>query len=211
MGLELPSSLGGIKGLEGLISESLASPVEEVQAANQKAPVVNADDTGWREANQRAVLWNANTPEMAIFQITPKKDHASAQALLGKKFADILGVDRARTYSFHDRGELQSCWAHLDRHFQRMEDRGGKSTAIGQAGKAEVDHFFKLWREFKDNKLSRLVLQVAVGSVRVNMAKLLVRGIQCGESESGKTKSVHSKTAKTCANILELFWPPPAL
>ena len=94
----------------------------------------------------------------------------------------------------------RACWAHLDRHFQRMEDRGGKSIAIGQAGKAEVDHFFKLWREFKDNKLSRLVLQVAVGSVRVNMAKLLARGIQCGES--GKTKSVHSKTAKTCANIL---------
>ena len=97
MGLELPSSLGGIKELEGLISESLASPVEEVHAAIQKAPFVNADDTGWREANQRAVLWNANTPEMAIFQITPKKDHASAQALLGKKFAGILGVDRAKS------------------------------------------------------------------------------------------------------------------
>ena len=202
-GFGVAVSLGGINGLEGLISESLASPIEEVHAAIQKAPVVNADDTGWREANQRAVLWNANTPEMAIFQITPKKDNASAQALLGKKYAGILGVDRARTYFFHDRGKLQSCWAHLDRHFQRMEDRGGKSIAIGQAGKAEVDHFFKLWREFKDNKLSRLVLPVAVGSVRVNMAKLLARGIQCGES--GKTKSVHSKTAKTCANILELL------
>ena len=202
-GFGVAVSLGGIKGLEGVISDSLASPVQEVHAAIQKAPVVNADDTGWREANQRAVLWNANTPEMAIFLVTPKKDHASAQALLGENFAGILGVDRAKTYSFHDRRRLQSCWAHLDRHFQRMEDRGGKSTAIGQAGKAEVDRFFKLWREFEDKKLSRTVLQFAVGSVRVRMAQLLGRGIQCGDS--GKTKSVHSKTAKTCANILELL------
>ena len=84
-----------------------------------------------------------------------------------------------------------------------MEDRGGKSAAIGQAGKAEVDRFFKLWREFQEKKLSRPVLQSAVGSVRVSLAQLLGRGIQC--SESGKTKSVHSKTAKTCANILELL------
>ena len=69
--------MGGIKGLESVISDSLASPVREVHAAIQKAPVVNADETGWREANQRVVLWNANTPEMAIFQIAPKKDHAT--------------------------------------------------------------------------------------------------------------------------------------
>ena len=202
-GFGVAVSLGGLKGLEGVIGDSLASPFDEVHAAIQKAPVVNADDTGWREANQRAVLWNANTPELAIFMVTPKKDHASAQALLGKNFAGILGVDRAKTYSFQDPRRLQSCWAHLDRHFQRMEDRGGKSAAIGQAGKAEVDRFFKLWREFQEKKLSRPVLQSAVGSVRVSLAQLLGRGIQC--SESGKTKSVHSKTAKTCANILELL------
>lgn len=202
-GFGVAVSLGGIKGLESVISASLESPVKEVHAAVQRSPVINADDTGWKEANEKAVLWNANTPNLAIFQITPKKDHDSARALLGENFEGILGVDRAKTYSFQDMRKLQSCWAHLDRHFQRMEDRGGESAAIGIWGKSEVDRFFGGWHKFKDGNLSRLELQAEIIPIRARMARLLGRGSQCGES--GTDKTLHSKTGKTCANIKALL------
>jgi hypothetical protein len=206
-GFGVAVSLGGILGLERVISDSLASPVKEVHAAVQRAPVVNADDTGWKEGRSKAVLWNANTPDLAIFQITPKKDHDSARALLGENFEGILGVDRAKTYSFQDLRKLQSCWAHLDRHFQRMEDRGGESAAIGKWGKAEVDRFFVEWHKFKDGALSRLELQAEIVPIRARMARLLARGTQCGEPRTDKTvpKSVHAKTGTTCANILAIL------
>ena len=206
-GFGVAVSLGSIKALEGLISESLSGPVQEIHAALQQAPVVNADDTGWKEANVNAVLWNANTPDIAIFRITRKKDHESARGLLGENFDGILGVDRATTYSFQGVKKTQSCWAHLDRHFQRMEDRGGESGPIGKWGKAEVDRFFEAWHGFKDGKFSRPELQLAIIPIRARIARLLARGSQCGES--GTDKTVHAKTAKTCVNILKIlpaFW-----
>lgn len=199
-------SLGGIKAVENLLSQSLVAPVEEVHSAIQQAPVVNADDTGWKEGNKKAVLWNANTPDLAIFRITKKKDHESARGLLGEDFDGILGVDRATTYSFQDIKKLATCWAHLDRHFQRMEDRGGESEAIGKWGKAEVDRFFTVWHKFKDGKISRPELQSEIVPIRARMARLLLRGSQCGKA--GTDKTLHAKTAKTCANVLKVF---PAL
>ena len=205
-GFGVTVSLGGIKALESLISTSLAVPVEEVHSAIKQSPVVNADDTGWKEANEKAVLWNVNTPDLAFFQITKKKDHGSARTLLGETFDGILGVDRAKTYSFQDVGKLQSCWAHLDRHFQRMEDREGESADIGRAGKAEVDCFFSAWHNFKNGVFSRLELQREIRPIHGRLTHLLGRGIRCGGFGSDKT--LHAKTSRTCENILDVL---PAL
>lgn len=202
-GFGVAVSLGALKGLENQISESLAGPVAEAHAAAQQAPVLNVDDTGWKEANEKAVLWTGNTPDLAIFQITKKKDHETAKAFVGEDFEGILGADRATTYSFHEVKRRQSCWAHLDRHFQRMEDRGGESKAIGTWGKAEVDRFFHEWHEFKDGKISRQQLQANIVPIRARMGRLLDQGCQCGQSDKDKSgaKSPHAKTASTCANI----------
>lgn len=198
LGFGLAISLGSVSHLESVISASLQPIYEEAHSALKTAPVAGADDTGWKEGNQKSVLWNANTQELAIFMITPRKDHESAKRLLGDSFEGILGVDRAKTYSFQPVDRLQTCWAHLDRHFQRMEDRGGASGPIGTWGKAEVDRFFEQWHAFKDGKLTRSELQAGIVPVRARMARLLQRGTDCE----------HSKTANTCGNILEVF---PAL
>lgn len=194
-GFGVSISLGSISHLEGLISESLKEVHEEAHSAVKTAPVAGADDTGWKEGKGKAVLWNANTQELAIFMITQRKDHESARKLLGDCFEGILGVDRATTYSFQPVERLQTCWAHLDRHFQRMEDRGGESAEIGSWGKAEVDRFFHEWHKFKDGTISRLQLQAEIVPIRARMARLLRRG----------TDSGHSKTANTCCNILDKF------
>ena len=52
------------------------------------------------------------------------------------------GSDRAKTYGFIPIEKSQSCLGHVDRHFQRMGDRGGESGIVGQWGKAELDKFF---------------------------------------------------------------------
>ena len=202
-GFGLRISLGSISSIEGSISESLAGPVDEVHREIKQAPVVNADDTSWKEDNRTAVIWSANTPELAFFYITSTKDHVSAKELLGEDLQGVLGVDRAKTYSFQNLAKLQSCWAHLDRHFQRMEDRGGDSAPVGLLGKAAVDDFFAEWHEFKDGNLSRAELQTRIVPIRERMKTLLERGIQCGGR--GRDKTLHSKTAKTCANILDIL------
>ncbi len=54
-------SLGAVVRQEQAQSAALAPVVEEAQAAVQQVTVVNMDETGWRQAKQRAWLWTAVT------------------------------------------------------------------------------------------------------------------------------------------------------
>jgi len=48
-------SIGTVCALERRSSEAISSgPVEEVRAYAREQPVVHMDETGWREANQKA-------------------------------------------------------------------------------------------------------------------------------------------------------------
>ena len=54
---EVRLSLGAVVRQERAQSAALAPIVEEARAAVQQAGVVNMDETGWRQAQQRAGLW----------------------------------------------------------------------------------------------------------------------------------------------------------
>jgi len=197
-GFGVEISLGGLKNAEVLVSESIEQATEGVGSAVQQADVANGDDTGWNEDNSSAVLWNFNTPNLAYFKITPFKDQETAKEILGD-FQGFLGSDRAKTYGFVPMEKSQSCLGHIDRHFQRMEDRGGESGIVGQWGKAELDKFFHHWHEFKRGETTRDQLKASTEPVRRSMEWLLDCGIECS----------HSKTANTCANLskaLPSFW-----
>jgi transposase len=62
-------SRGAVVRQEQAQSAALAPIGEETQAAGQQASVVNMDETGWRQAQQRAWLWTAVTAELTVFQI----------------------------------------------------------------------------------------------------------------------------------------------
>ena len=54
--------LGTVPALEQRTSKAIREPVEAVYEYVKEQSVVNIDETGWREANQRAWLWGAATP-----------------------------------------------------------------------------------------------------------------------------------------------------
>src|SRR6185369_11029659 len=53
---EIPISLGAIVACERRTSAALAAPVAEAAEHVQRQPVINADETGWRERAKRAWL-----------------------------------------------------------------------------------------------------------------------------------------------------------
>jgi len=196
--LGVPVSLGAVKAQEELVTMALAGPVEEVARAIQAAPVVNADESGWKESDNRAWIWCGNTPDLAIYRITSSRSREAAKDLLGKNFNGILGTDRYAGYSYHPVDKRAVCWAHIKRDFERIAGRDGASSAIGVEGVAVHDQVFKHWRQFKDGQLSRAGLGRRLKTVRKKMQALLERGTACG----------HSKTQNTCTNLMKVF---PAL
>jgi len=150
LGIKL--SLGSVYAIEQTVSAAIETPVEEIQDKASNAPVVNVDETGWQEGKQRAWLWSAVTPELAIFHINYKRGADAVLQLLGSDFQGIVGSDRWKAYRCFPIERRGICHAHLIRDFEKMVSLGGEAKSIGEWGLAEETRMFDLWERFKTEK-----------------------------------------------------------
>ena len=187
-------SLGSIPALELDVSAALVQPVEAVQTYVRAQPVVNADETSWREGTARHWLWLAATPWVASFLVLATRGAKGAQQLLGAAYQGIVGSDRWSGYNWLATRCRQLCWAHLQRDFQALVDRGGESARIGQALVEQTRQLFDLWYRVRDGTLNRPDFQIAVQPIQAQVHALLQEG----------TTLAQTKTAATCTNILKL-------
>src|SRR5829696_6089322 len=92
-------SLGAVVRQEQAQSAALAPVVEEARAAVQQAAVVNIDETGWRQEQQRAWLWTAVTAGLTVFGIHSSRGGAAVAAVLGADYGGVVGSDRWSAYT----------------------------------------------------------------------------------------------------------------
>ena len=192
-------SLGSVPTLEQRTSEAIRKPVEEAREYVQAQPVVNVDETGWREANQRAWLWVAATALVSVFLIRQSRGGKVAREILSETFRGIVGSDRWSAYNWLSTLLRQLCWAHLLRDFQKFVERGGESQSIGEALLAQAELMFQWWHKVRDGTMDRATFQEQMQAVQDQVGKLLRQGTSCN----------HNKTAGTCRDILkreEALW-----
>jgi transposase len=192
-------SVGAVCALEQRTSEAIPEPVEEARAYVKEQPVVHMDETGWREANQKAWLWVAATSLVTVFLIRCSRGGQVAKEMLGETFSGILNSDRWSAYNWLPVFLRQLCWSHLLRDFQAFVERGGESQRIGEAILAQSDQMFDWWHRIRDGTMSRAAFQMKMKPVQQKVGELLRQGSAC----------THDKTAGTCRDILkreEALW-----
>jgi len=189
----VPVAVGTIAACEQTASAALAAPVAAAQAYVQQAPVVHADETGWREGRQRAWLWVAVTALVTVFLIHRRRGAVAAHALLGVSAA-VLVSDRWSAYSWWALARRQLCWAHLRREFVAFTERGGAATRLGHALLRDTKRMFIWWHRVRDGTWTRAQFQTAMRPVRRRVERQLRRGAVCG----------HGETAATCRDLLAL-------
>jgi transposase len=192
-------SVGSVCGLEQRSSEAIREPVEEARQYVKEQPVVHMDETGWREANQKAWLWVAATSLVTVFLIRCSRGGKVAKEMLGQTFSGILNSDRWSGYNWLPVFLRQLCWSHLLRDFQAFVERGGESRPIGEAILAQSDLMFEWWHRVRDGTMTRATFQAKMKPVQQKVGKLLRQGTACA----------HDKTPGTCRDILkreEALW-----
>lgn len=186
-------SLGCVPRLEQRTSEALKEPVEQARTYLKTQPVVHLDETGWREANQKAWLWLATTNLVAVFFIRPGRGGAVAREILGAAFSGIVVSDRWSAYNWLLTPLRQLCWAHLLRDFQSFVERGGSSQTLGEELLAQTRLMFDWWPKVRDGTMPRSTFQEKMQPVQTKVGQLLRLGTTC----------THPKTAATCRDILK--------
>ena len=177
-------SLGAVVRQEQVQSAALAPMVAEAQAAVQQAAVVNMDETGWREEQQRAWLWTVVTAELTVFRVDRHRGGAVVEALLGANFAGVVGSDRWSAYSRFPAERRALCHAHLRRDFQALVDRGGEAESIGRWGLAEIERLVALWHRFRAGEFGREELRRRVIPLQARLGRLLHRGQESSDRKA---------------------------
>jgi transposase len=187
----IPMSLGSICACEAAVSEALAEPVEQAREHVQSAAVLHADETGWREANNKAWLWVAATSAATVFMIHAKRGQVAARELLGA-FGGVLVSDRWGGYNFY-KGLRQWCWAHLRRDFTAFSEYPGKAGEIGAALLDHCDQMFHWWHRVRDGTLKRSTFRQYMWGLRADVKGLLREGTCCG----------HQKMEGSCKRLVK--------
>ena len=190
----LHMSVGAVVGCQHIISQAIATPVEQAAAHVVEQPVKNADETSWREGPTRARvwLWAVVTPLVVVFKIQATRNADAAREILGRAVG-VLGSDRHGAYGWWTDKMRQFCWAHLQRDAQAIADRGGESEHIGNKLLEEIERMFGWWHRVRDGDLARSTFEVYMRPLRTRVEATLQWGSLCS----------HPKTAKTCANLLK--------
>ncbi len=186
-------ALGSVSNTEQLVSASIAEPVAEAHEAVKTAAVVHADETGWREAKQKAWLWLAATTTIAVFLIRRRRNTDVAKELLGEFFGGRLVTDRWVAYDFVNHLRRQLCWSHLKRDIQSFQDYGAEAKRIAVALEDARQRLFRHWYRARDGTIRRSTLQANTRPIQREILDLLRAGMHCPSK----------KVAGMCREILE--------
>lgn len=189
--MNIKISIGAVVKCQNRASKALASAVADAVAHAQAQPVKNADETSWTVGRKGAWLWTLVTGTVTVFMIHARRTKEAAQALLGK-VAGILGTDRLASYGFWPARDRQVCWQHLARDFKAIAERR-TDRWIGRRLVKMTERLFHLWHRVRDGTVSRSTFRRRMRSVQQRVEHYLQLG----------TRSTCSKTAGTCAKILE--------
>jgi transposase len=179
-----------ISRLERQAAEVLEAPVEELRQYVRDTASAHSDETSGKQGRARAWLWGVVTQFVTAFAIATSRGADVAKDLLGTDRRKVVISDRFKSYTWIKR--RQFCWAHLNRDFQAMVDRGGESAEVGRLLLGHAERLFDWWHRVRDGTMARATLRTNVAILRSSFRDDLRRGLECG----------CAKTAGTCRELL---------
>lgn len=188
----LSVSVGTIDNILKTASNALSAPFEEIARAAKQAPVAYVDETGWRQKGTRIYLWILASAFCVVFRIG-RRTKSMAQEMLGEEFEGTAVTDRYASYRWIPDERHQVCWPHLRRDFQALIERGGQAKRIGNALAEVHDDLFKVWRAYKDGRISWETMQARMFGVETRLGEVLQMGVRCRDPVAKKLCNSLSK------------------
>lgn len=167
--------------MQNQVSQALAEPYQELNAALTDQPQVFMDESPTKEGTTRAWLWTAVAPTFAVFAICLSRAATAIGQLLGEGFTGTINCDRAKMY--WQAGRLQWCWAHLKRDIQALIDHPDRQVKrLGHDLMRQVTAMFQHWHDFHGGRISRQAFRERMAPVRDTVDGLLLRGACSGNA-----------------------------
>jgi transposase len=183
--LHISVSLGSVQKAWEETSEAVQQPYQELQEQLKREPVLNSDETSWRNNGEKRWIWALIAPCFVFYTVAANRSAEILVHLLGSVFQGILCSDRAAAYLKYHKGSAQYCWAHLKRNILGVQ-AFAKTTEAGQFCRNALAlhaRLFRLWHRFRGNEAHRRELHLKSLPIQKKFFELADRHINSADAE----------------------------
>lgn len=125
----LKISVGEISGILQKVAERGQDAYNELLWEIRGSPMVNADETGWREDGVNGYIWSFSTPSARYLLRDKSRAGEIVTRTLGDEFAGVLVSDFYSGYNAYG-GVKQRCWVHLLRDMKRLREKHPENQSV---------------------------------------------------------------------------------
>lgn len=122
-------SVGQLVALVGGVAQRGKALVDEFKQQIRGSPVVNGDETSWRENGQNGYVWSFSTDRLRYFVYRKTRAASVVNEVLGEEFEGVVVSDFYGGYNAH-LGLHQRCWVHLLRDIHELKEKHGKNQSL---------------------------------------------------------------------------------
>lgn len=170
----LSVSRGGLYLALRRVAQALTPTYDALVAQVQHAPIVAADETGWKVGGQLHWLWAFVTPTLTVYRIMDGRGYDEACCILRADFCGTLLRDGWGPYRCFEHAVHQSCLSHLIRRCRENLETAQRGAArLPRAILRILLHALELRDRWRDEPPKPRGRAVHVGRIEAAMDRLL--------------------------------------
>jgi transposase len=128
------------------VNDALAQPYEQLAEHLPAEPVLNVDESGWKNNGLRYWIWVFCTPALSFFRIAKSRGAKVLEAVLGQTYGGTIISDFFSAYVKYANRLQQFCLAHLIRDIKFLTTLPGeRDKRFGQRLLTDFKRLFHCW------------------------------------------------------------------
>ena len=130
------------------VNEALATPYEELKEHIPTEPVLNIDETGWKDKKIKYWVWVFCSPLVSFFWIAKSRSSKVLEEILGQTYGGTIVSDFFSAYVKYANKLQQFCLAHLIRDIKFLTTLpNNNDKAFGDALLRQFKKLFRFWHQ----------------------------------------------------------------
>ena len=186
------------------VSDALSKPYEQLAEHVPAEPILNIDESGWKDNGNKYWIWVFSTSLISFFHIAKSRSSRVLEEILGKTYGGTITSDFYSSYVKYSNRLQQFCLAHLIRDIKFLTTLPGKNDKrFGQHLLTDFQRLFHLWHlreKIPKDRFDRVMFRIKDRVLR--LAEMQTRG------ERSKSRTLAKRLVKHGDAIFRFLFDP---
>jgi len=175
------------------VNDALAKPYEELSEQVSAEPVLNIDESGWKDKGVKYWIWVFSSATISFFHIAQSRGSKVLKEVLGETFGGTIVSDFFSAYIKYANRLQQFCLAHLIRDIKFLTTLPGEvDKRFGQRLLIEFKRLFHLWHlreKIPRDRFDRIMF-------RIRDRMLALAKVRADDGEPSKSRTLARRFVK---------------